>query len=60
VPNGFYTVKLKFAEIFFTAAGQRKFNVTINGVPALTNFDIAQQVGPFVALDEVFSEVLVD
>ncbi len=40
-----YTVRLHFAEIFWTAAGQRKFNVAINGTPVLTNFDIVAAAG---------------
>jgi hypothetical protein len=55
VPNGNYTVLLKFAEIFFSLPGQRVFNVAINGAPVLSNFDIvAQAGGPFTALDEAF------
>jgi hypothetical protein len=40
-----YTVRLHFAEIFWTAAGQRKFNVAINGTAVLTNFDIIAAAG---------------
>jgi hypothetical protein len=40
-----YTVRLHFAEIFWTAAGQRKFNVAINGTQVLTNFDIIAAAG---------------
>jgi hypothetical protein len=55
VANGNYNVALKFAEIARTGAGQRVFNVAINGVPVLTNFDIyAQAGGALRALDEVF------
>jgi len=39
------TVRLHFAEISATAAGQRVFNVSINGVQVLTNFDIFQIAG---------------
>jgi hypothetical protein len=45
IPNGTYTVNLKFAEIYFTQAGQRVFNVSINGQPVLQNFDIVAQAG---------------
>jgi len=45
VPNGTYTVNLKFAEIFFTSAGKRVFNVALNGSTVLSNFDIAAQTG---------------
>jgi hypothetical protein len=34
-----YTVLLHFAEIYFSAAGDREFNVAINGTNVLTNFD---------------------
>lgn len=45
VPNGTYTVTLKFAEIYYTQAGQRIFNVAINGAPVLTSFDIVTAAG---------------
>jgi hypothetical protein len=35
-----YTVRLHFAELYFSAAGARVFNVAINGTTVLTNFDI--------------------
>lgn len=40
-----YTVRLHFAEIYFSAAGQRVFDVSINGTPVLTNFDIFAVAG---------------
>jgi hypothetical protein len=40
-----YTVRLHFAETFWTAAGQRVFNVSINGQQVLTNFDIVAAAG---------------
>jgi hypothetical protein len=40
-----YKVRLHFAEIYWTAAGQRVFNVFINGAPALTNFDVFADAG---------------
>jgi hypothetical protein len=56
VPNGTYTVRLKFAEIFFTQAGQRVFHVDINNLRRLTNFDVVQAAGgAFRALDQTFS-----
>lgn len=54
VVNGSYNLTLKFAEIRYSAAGQRVFNVTINGAPVLTNFDILAQTSTFTALDETF------
>jgi hypothetical protein len=40
-----HTVRLHFAETFWTAAGQRVFNVSINGTQVLTNFDIFATAG---------------
>jgi endo-1,4-beta-xylanase len=39
------TVTLYFAETYWTAAGQRSFNVSINGTAALTAFDIFAAAG---------------
>ena len=55
VPNGSYTVTLKFAEIYWTTVGQRIFNVAINGTPVLTNFDIIAAAGASnAAIDKTF------
>jgi malectin (di-glucose binding ER protein)/PQQ enzyme-like repeat protein len=40
-----HTVRLHFAETYWTAAGLRIFNVTINGTQVLTNFDIFAATG---------------
>ncbi len=45
VPPDSYQVKLGFAEDYWTGAGQRLFNVTINGVTELNNFDIWSDAG---------------
>ncbi|MGB3801988.1 MAG: PKD domain-containing protein, partial [Lewinella sp.] len=52
VPNGIYTVKLHFAEIYFGAtaggasgAGRRLFDVTLEGDLKLDNYDIFADVG---------------
>jgi hypothetical protein len=56
VPNGARTVTLKFAEIYYTQAGQRVFNVLINGTQVLTNFDpFAAAGGPNIAVDKQFT-----
>ena len=55
VSNGNYNVVLKFAEIYFTAAGQRIFNVSINGTKVLSNFDIVTAAGGALkAIDKTF------
>jgi hypothetical protein len=59
-PGATYTVRLHFAEVFFTdhPRGKRVFNVAINGQPVLTNFDIAATAGgPDIAIVEQFSEM---
>src|SRR5262249_20313546 len=40
-----YTVRLHFAELTWTAAGQRKFNVALNGTNVLTAFDVFAAAG---------------
>jgi fibronectin type 3 domain-containing protein len=45
MPGTSYSVRLHFAELYFTSAGQRIFNVAINGSPVLTNFDVLAQAG---------------
>jgi cysteine-rich repeat protein len=40
-----YDVRLHFAENYFGAANQRKFNVAINGTPVLTDFDVFAAAG---------------
>ena len=61
VANGKYTVKLKFAEIWFTEPGKRIFDVAINDVPVLTHFDVAAAAGgPDRALDREFPVQVAD
>ena len=54
--GGSYTVRLDFAEEYWTAAGSRTFNVLINSNQVLTNFDIfATAGGEFKAVAESFT-----
>ena len=39
IPNGQYSVRLHFAECEYTAAGQRRFNIAVNGATVQTDFD---------------------
>ena len=55
VPNGSYTVNLKFADIYYTQSGQRVFNIALNGQPVLANFDIVASAGPNTAIDRQFT-----
>ncbi len=51
-----YTVRLHFAELYWNAAGQRTFNVSINSTQVLTNFDIfATAGGQYKAVVEQFT-----
>ena len=46
---------LHFAETYFTAAGDREFNVAINGTTVLSNLDIYATVGTNAALVKTFT-----
>ena len=51
-----YPVTLYFAEEYWTAAGQRTFDVSINGTQVLTNFDIFATAGAeFAAVEKSFT-----
>jgi beta-galactosidase len=51
-----YIVRLHFAELYFSAAGARIFNVAINGTMVLPNFDIyAAAKANFTAVVEQFT-----
>jgi len=54
-PGTSYTVRLHFSEYYWTAAGKRVFNVSINGTQVLTNFDIFALVGADQAIVEQFT-----
>ncbi len=54
LPNGNYTVTLKFAEIYWTSAGQRVFNVVIQGTTVATGLDVYAKVGKNAAYDMSF------
>src|SRR5260370_1103791 len=45
-PGASYTVRLHFAETYWTKRGQRVFNVSLNGQQVLTNFYIFAPAGP--------------
>lgn len=44
-PGASYTVRLHFAEIYWSSAGQRSFNVAINGSQVLSQFDVFAAAG---------------
>ena len=47
--NGEYTVRLHFAEIYWTQAQKRLFNVSSGGLPVLKGFDLCALAGPRTA-----------
>jgi hypothetical protein len=58
--NGSYTVKLHFAEVYFTSNNSRKFNVAIEGQTVLSNYDIHAKAGANTAVVEQFNVNLTD
>ncbi|MCC7157780.1 MAG: IPT/TIG domain-containing protein [Bryobacterales bacterium] len=55
VPNGNYTVTLKFAEIYDSAPGQRYQNIALNGTTVVTGLDVwIAAGGPNRAYDRSF------
>ena len=59
VPAGSYQVTLKLAETYSGdfAAGDRVFNISVNGTTAFSNLDIYSQVGPNAPDDKVVNNV---
>jgi hypothetical protein len=55
VPDGAYTVTLKFAEQYVTGPGLRLFDIAINGAPVETQFDIYAAAGAMnTAVDRAY------
>lgn len=50
VPNGRYEIDMHFAETYNSAIGQRRFNMSLQGVQQLQEFDIAAEAGLDTAL----------
>jgi len=59
VPAGNYQVSLLFSETYSGdfAAGDRVFNVLVNGVTVLANLDVYAQAGANTALNEVLNNI---
>ncbi|WP_066401753.1 malectin domain-containing carbohydrate-binding protein [Flavisolibacter tropicus] len=60
INNGTYTVILHFAEIYQTAINRRLFDVSIENVKVLDNYDIFKKVGGFTATTETFTTTVAD
>lgn len=52
--NGEYDVVLMFAEVFWSAAGKRVFNVSIEGIEVSSNLDIWERVGKNIPYEETY------
>ena len=52
VKEGFNTLILKFAEMYFNEKGKRVFDVSIGSIVVLKNFDVVAEVGKFAAADK--------
>ncbi len=59
LPNGNYTVTLKFCEPNYNEKGKRVFGVKIQDKPVLENLDIFEKVGKNRALDYKFEDIAV-
>jgi hypothetical protein len=60
LPAGVYEVTLKLAEIYWTRSGRRVFDVDVEGISALTQYDIYAEAGHDNAHDVVVENVTVD
>ncbi len=60
LPNGEYDVTLMFAEIFWSEAGKRRFNVSVEGNQLISNLDILAKVGKNAPYEESFRIKLLD
>ena len=59
VPNGAYNITLRFAETYWEKAGQRKFDVFIEGWKALDRYDICAMAGCMKAVEQTFKNIQV-
>ena len=58
--NGDYLVTLKFADNLWSQAGQRVFNVSMEGKVVLSNLDLVAKVGPKAAYDVTLPVTVTD
>lgn len=57
VPEGAYTVTLKFSEVAYDTPGARVFDVLLQGEPVIEGLDIFARAGKNAALDYTFSGI---
>jgi len=59
VPNGLYDITLLLAETYWRSAGNRIFDVLIEGNLVLNDYDIAAEVGSSAAINKTYRDILV-
>lgn len=58
--SGLYTVSILFAETYWSSSGQRVFNVSLQGIQVLSNYDIYTAAGASnTAVNATFTNVIV-
>jgi beta-galactosidase len=60
VPDGVYTVRLRFAELAATAAGQRVMQITLEGAAVEQALDVFAVAGPATALERTYTVTVTD
>jgi len=60
VPNGAYTVRLRFAELAATAAGQRVMQVSFEGAVVESALDVYAAAGSARALERTYTVTVTD
>jgi hypothetical protein len=60
VPNGWYQVQLRFAEFEVNKSGDRKMQITMEGVVKETALDVYATVGKAVALNKNYTVTVTD
>lgn len=60
VPNGAYTVTLKFCEPHYAESGKRVFGVKLQGKKVIDQLDVFAEVGQNRAMDYTFEDVKTD
>lgn len=60
VSSATYSVVLHFAEIYHTTAGSRNFNLSVEGQPVLSDFDLFATAGHDTAYDKRVDNVIVN
>ena len=60
VPNGAYTVRLRFAELAATAAGQRVMQISLEGAVVESALDVYATAGSAAALERTYTVTVTD